>query len=121
MHFARGCSPSHGIYGSIDCDRGADGAPCKRRPTWINAQAVHSTVTHLAVREAFFLLSENHRDVLALVDIGGLTYDETAELLRIKRGTVMSRVSRARAALAEKLSGPHVVELPRKGKGMRRG
>ena len=79
------------------------------------------TVTHLTVREAFFLLSENHRDVLALVDIGGLTYDETAELLRIKRGTVMSRVSRARAALAEKLSGPHVVELPRKGKGMRRG
>ena len=40
---------------------------------------------------------------------------------KIKRGTVMSRVSRARAALAEKLSGPHVVELPRKGKGMRRG
>lgn len=79
------------------------------------------TVTRLAVREALFLLSADHRDVLALVDIGGFTYDETAALLQINRGTVMSRVSRARAALAGKLTDPQVVELSDTDKGIRRG
>lgn len=83
--------------------------------------AADPTVTQLAVREAFFLLSTDHRDVLALVDIGGFSYDETAALLQINRGTVMSRVSRARAALAEKLTDPQVVELSDTDKGIRRG
>ena len=72
------------------------------------------TVNRLAVRQAFLLLSKAHRDVLALVDIGGFSYDETAELLDVPRGTVMSRISRARAALARELSDGQVVALPLK-------
>lgn len=80
-----------------------------------------ATVTRLAVREAFFLLSSDHRDVLALVDIGGFSYDETAVMLGINRGTVMSRVSRAREALAGQLADPNVVAFPGQDKGVRHG
>ncbi|MFN3954812.1 MAG: RNA polymerase sigma factor [Pararhodobacter sp.] len=69
-------------------------------------------VNRLAVRQAFMLLSKAHRDVLALVDIGGFSYDETAELLELPRGTVMSRISRARAAMARHLAEAPVVALP---------
>lgn len=62
-----------------------------------------AVVNRLAVQQAFMLLDKIHRDVLALVDIGGFSYDEASELLDIPRGTVMSRVSRARSALCRKL------------------
>ena len=45
-------------------------------------------------------LPDHLRQVVAAVDVAGLTYSETAELLRIPDGTVMSRLSRARARLA---------------------
>lgn len=71
-----------------------------------------ATVDRLAVRQAFMQLAKDHRDVLALVDIGGFSYEETAHLLDIPRGTVMSRVSRARRALAQGLSDPNVIVFP---------
>ena len=40
-----------------------------------------------------------HRDVLVATHVAGLPYTETASLLGVKRGTVMSRVFRARQAL----------------------
>ena len=72
-----------------------------------------SLVDVLLVRQAFLRLSKDHRDVLALVDIAGFSYDETAELLETPRGTVMSRISRARAALAAQLRQSNVVPFPR--------
>lgn len=57
-------------------------------------------VNSFAVRQAFDQLSHDHREVLALVDISGFSYHETAALLAIAPGTVMSRVSRARQSLA---------------------
>lgn len=56
-------------------------------------------VNEITVRNALKSLPDEHRDVLALVDVGGFTYAETADLLEIPVGTVMSRVSRARAKL----------------------
>lgn len=44
------------------------------------------------------------RDVVAAVDVAGLTYIEAAETLRIPHGTVMSRLYRARARLAGALA-----------------
>lgn len=44
-------------------------------------------------------LSDNHRTIVALVDIDGLSYQEAAEVLGIPRGTVMSRLHRARTRL----------------------
>jgi RNA polymerase sigma-70 factor, ECF subfamily len=48
-------------------------------------------------------LSDNHRDVVVLVDIDGLTYQEAADVLGIPTGTVMSRLHRARNRLRKRL------------------
>jgi RNA polymerase sigma-70 factor (ECF subfamily) len=58
----------------------------------------------VALREAFQRLSPQHREVVALVDLAGFSYQETAAILAVPIGTVMSRVSRARRALIEALS-----------------
>ena len=55
------------------------------------------------VRRAMADLSEDQRSVLMLVCVEGLRYREVAAALDIPEGTVMSRLSRARRALAEKL------------------
>jgi RNA polymerase sigma-70 factor (ECF subfamily) len=44
-----------------------------------------------------------HRDVLVATYVAGLTYSEAAAALGVKRGTVMSRVFRAREALVNAL------------------
>jgi RNA polymerase sigma-70 factor (ECF subfamily) len=54
-------------------------------------------------RAAMAELPEGQREVLALVAIEGLSYREAAEALELPVGTVMSRLSRARAALLPKL------------------
>jgi len=47
----------------------------------------------------------NFRQVLLLADIAALQYHEIAEALQIPMGTVMSRLSRARASLRSQLPG----------------
>jgi RNA polymerase sigma-70 factor (ECF subfamily) len=51
------------------------------------------------VQEAFLRLSEDHREVLMLIAVEGLRYEEAASILNISVGTVKSRLSRARSAL----------------------
>jgi RNA polymerase sigma-70 factor, ECF subfamily len=46
-------------------------------------------------------LPEEQRVVLLLVSLEGLTYQETAKVLGIKQGTVMSRLHRARERMRE--------------------
>jgi RNA polymerase sigma-70 factor (ECF subfamily) len=48
-------------------------------------------------------LPPKHRAVLALREIQGLSYDEIAQTLACRRGTVMSRLFHARRLLAQKL------------------
>ena len=52
-----------------------------------------------AVENALSELSENHRAVLVLRDINGLSYEEIADILLCSEGTVKSRINRARKAL----------------------
>jgi RNA polymerase sigma-70 factor, ECF subfamily len=58
-------------------------------------------------------LSEDHRAVLMLVVIEGYTYQEVADMLDIPSGTVMSRLSRARRQLAERMKSDNVITLRR--------
>jgi RNA polymerase sigma-70 factor (ECF subfamily) len=60
------------------------------------------------VLEALRLLPAIHRDVLVTTHVAGLDYSEAASVLGIARGTVMSRVFRARSALVEALGGAAV-------------
>lgn len=55
------------------------------------------------VERAFGQLAPKFRDVVELVDIQGLSYQETADLLGIPVGTVMSRLHRARARMRKHL------------------
>lgn len=45
-------------------------------------------------------IPQDQREALLAVVIGGLTYDEAAQALEIPKGTLMSRISRARSKLA---------------------
>ncbi|NHM18527.1 RNA polymerase sigma factor [Tritonibacter mobilis] len=56
-----------------------------------------------ATERAMATLPEDQREILLLVCYQELSYAETAEILDIPKGTVMSRLSRARKALSEKL------------------
>ena len=56
-----------------------------------------------ATERALDALPPDQREVLLLVCYQELSYSETAEVLGIPMGTVMSRLARGRAALAQKL------------------
>lgn len=56
-------------------------------------------INSLAVRIAFTQLSLIHREIIAVIDVAGLSYAEAAALLEVPEGTIMSRISRARSML----------------------
>jgi RNA polymerase sigma-70 factor (ECF subfamily) len=56
------------------------------------------------VQAAFSALPAKQQDVLRLVDIGGLSYAEAAQVLGVAPGTVMSRLHRARARIRQPLA-----------------
>lgn len=56
-----------------------------------------------SVERAILRLPEEQRAVLMLVSVDGMAYREAADALGVPIGTVMSRLSRARLALAEML------------------
>ncbi|HSS63643.1 MAG TPA: sigma factor-like helix-turn-helix DNA-binding protein, partial [Gammaproteobacteria bacterium] len=56
------------------------------------------------------------REIITLIDFVGLSYAETAELLEVPVGTIMSRISRARRTLLEAIGSSNVHELPVKMK-----
>lgn len=68
------------------------------RPT----QEAH--VDLVTVRESMKLLSPEHREVLLLVSVHGMRYEEIAIKLNIPGGTVRSRLARARTHLQSLLN-----------------
>lgn len=48
------------------------------------------------IQQAIALLSEEHRQVLLLREVEGMSYEEIAEILEIPKGTIMSRLFHAR-------------------------
>ena len=54
---------------------------------------------------AIAALPDDFRDVLVAVDVTGLSYKEAARALRIREGTVMSRLYRARQQVVRRIEG----------------
>lgn len=52
------------------------------------------------LRQALALLPPEQREVVVLIGAGGMTYEEVAEMAGVPVGTIKSRLSRGRAALA---------------------
>lgn len=65
---------------------------------------VHVSEAERLLQEALERLDDTHRTILVLRDVEDLSYDEIAEILDLPKGTVKSRLHRARAELARALS-----------------
>ena len=61
----------------------------------------HDRLELEALAESLDLLTDEHREVILLVGLEEMSYAETAGVLDIPVGTVMSRLSRARIRLKE--------------------
>ena len=76
--------------------------------TEIIPDAVEKTVEddrrYDAIAAALDKLSEDHRVILSMVVVDGLSYAQVAEALELPVGTVMSRVARARTSLRKHLN-----------------
>ncbi len=75
--------------------------PKKRSAEAHQDKFVFQTEQQRAIFEGLQHLSENHRHILMLRYYQDLSYSEISDTLEIKLGTVMSRLSRAKASLLE--------------------
>jgi RNA polymerase sigma-70 factor (ECF subfamily) len=69
------------------------------------AREPHAALEAGELYAAVAALPADFRDVLAAVDIAGLSYKEAARALRIREGTVMSRLYRARRQVVRRVEG----------------
>jgi len=67
------------------------------------APSTRSVDARLDVAAALDTLSPEHRQVILLRELQGMTYAEMADVLDVPRGTVESRLHRARRALQDQL------------------
>lgn len=74
-----------------------------REPSAVGSQESHIGVTE--VRSAFERLSDEYREVLFMVAMEGLPYEDAAIALGVPVGTIRSRLARARLALKRALEG----------------
>lgn len=80
--------------------RAAQTPELAEEPAISGEQVAIGELTLREVDRAMARLPEEQRLVLSLVTVEGMSYREAAEVLEIPTGTVMSRLARARAALA---------------------
>ncbi len=73
------------------------------------------TIERLEMEQALGALEVDHRAVLLLGVVEGFTCREIGEILSIPVGTVMSRLSRAREALREKVAPERGVAAAARG------
>ena len=67
-------------------------------------ERVDERLSQDSIVDALSEVPHDFRDVLVLVDIGNFTYQDTAQILDIPIGTVMSRLHRARRILKRQLA-----------------
>jgi RNA polymerase sigma-70 factor (ECF subfamily) len=76
--------------------------PPDERGEWRPERAAETRMVY----EAIAGLSDEYRDVIVAVDVAGLSYGEAARALRVREGTVTSRLFRARQQVARRLGEP---------------
>ena len=70
-----------------------------------HAPQPHAALEAAELYAAIAALPGDFRDVLVAVDVTGLSYKEAARALRIREGTVMSRLYRARQQVVRRVEG----------------
>ena len=83
-------------------ESGWEGGVAEAAETSSPAMQVDAKVDVTAMLET---LSTDHREILVLRELRGLSYEEIAQTLGVPRGTVESRLYRARRELLEKWKG----------------
>lgn len=68
-----------------------------------DAMTIGENLTLKQIENAMGELPPEQREVLSLVAVQGMSYQDTASVLSVPSGTVMSRLSRARTKLAKLL------------------
>jgi len=94
---------------SLDVDRPEGGGGSSEGSWLADSRSVEGLESRLLQRDLSEALSEldpDHRAVLILRAVEERSYEEIGEILGIPRGTVMSRLFRARMRLRELLSAP---------------
>ena len=74
-------------------------------------QEVENAEIRVLFDRAIRRLPERYRAVFVLRDVDDLSYEEIAEILKLPKGTVKSRINRARQRIRE-LIGPFLGETP---------
>ncbi len=68
-------------------------------------------IAKITVEQGLAAIAPAHREIIALIDIGGFSYAETADMIGVPIGTIMSRIARARAALLQAIEESSVRPL----------
>jgi RNA polymerase sigma-70 factor (ECF subfamily) len=92
-------------------DDGDDRAPFEPADPRAPEASLESEEAGKKVRQALHLLNDDDRRIILLKDLQGCSYEEIAAILKIPKGTVRSRLHRARLELKEKLK-PILGTLP---------
>jgi RNA polymerase sigma-70 factor (ECF subfamily) len=78
---------------------------CDGRPDADPFEQVQTRELGSLVREALTELTAEHRAVILLREVDGLSYDEISQVMQCAKGTVMSRLHYARKRLQARLRG----------------
>lgn len=70
-------------------------------PALTPQQTVERKELQQALADGLAQLSEEHRQVLVMREVNGLSYEQIGEILGLSPGTVKSRIARARISLAK--------------------
>lgn len=91
----------------------------KKEPGWdeIGSEVVDGAQTEdilntIELQEALAKLKQEDREILILREVASFSYDELAHLLRVPKGTVRSRLHKARVRLSNVLKRSSQTEAP---------
>ncbi len=96
----------YGRHEAFDAPRDDDDGPMRQiadENAPLADRGVHAHEAGSLIQSALAELDDEHRQILILRDVEDLAYEDIADILDLPRGTVKSRIHRARAELATKL------------------